>query len=171
MDPRTEVRARPAYLTLVVICTAVGAAILLISGLAFILAPEADAVVDQSAEALLPILLGLGAACVAGASVTRRVFLARALAAASIEEALARIRLGTIFACALSEVPAVLGLAYLVLGGDIVWAPVFFGGALVSWGLAFPRPAKWEEWLSAIEQASVRRPYEGVERRGTTQDE
>ncbi len=136
----------------------------------WIRAPSVDAVESSVSSLLLAIFLAIGIGSILAARAVRRSFVTSALSAPSIDEALARIRMGTIFACAFSEVPAVLGLAYLVLGGEMVWAPVFFGGALVSLAFAFPWPSQWEEWMSTVEQTSAGPPRGGGERRGTYED-
>ena len=176
MDDVTRVQTRPAYLTLVVICSAIALAVVFMAGLAFVLAPMSD--VSDVPALLLPIFLVLGGASVLAAFAAKRWFVASARSAASLEERLARVRTGVILACAFCEVPAVLGLTYLILGGDAVWAVPFFGGALVSLAMVFPRPSQWEEWLSSTSAGSVSKSpdspgsmYAGEERRGGTQDE
>ena len=162
MEPRVEIRARPAYVVLVVICAAVGIGILFLAGMGLMAARDA-ATGSEPPPLLLPVFIGLEAACVAAARVVRRRFVtptmrpvgrpdsaARLFVVPDLDETLERIRVGIIVACALSEVPAILGLVYLIMGGDVVWAPVFFGGALISWALTFPRPSEWEEWLADV---------------------
>lgn len=172
VDLRADPRVRQAYSTLVILCSAVGIAIVLMAGIAVILAPEATSASAPPRVVLWAFLLISSAAVTASVTLRRRL-IASALRPApsgpassvggasacpeSPEVALSRIRTATIISCALAEVPATLGLVYLAIGGGPIWAPAFFGGALVAWALAFPRPSEWEEWLSGIEARSAGR--------------
>jgi len=150
MDPQFEAKVRPAYRTLLVIWIAIGVAILIMAVLAVALAgAEATDATEEGARVLLPVFLGLGGAAIAAGVAVRRRTETAARAAPGLDSALSRIRVGTIIACACSEVSAILGLAYLLLGGSTAWAPVFFGAALLSWAVAVPRLSRWEELLSA----------------------
>ncbi len=161
MDPIVEVRARSEYTALVIICIAVGIGIAVFGFIALMVARDVSAAAEPP-PVVLPVFIGLSAAAIGAAVTVKRRFTepaprstgARADRPASsdspdLDTTLERIRVGVVGACALSEVPVIFGFAYLALGGDVVWAPVFFGGALVSWALAFPRPSEWNRWLSA----------------------
>jgi hypothetical protein len=148
MDPIIRVRIRPAQSMLYVVCGAVGIGIVFMAGIGIVLVPQVGSPVVTDESFLLALFLALGAGSLAAAFGFRRRFTGSAASAPSLAESMARVRLGVILGCAFSEVPAVLGLVYLVLGGSRVWGPAFFGGALASLAFVVPRPSEWEEWLA-----------------------
>ena len=83
MDPRAEVRARPVYLTLVVLCAAIGLAILFMAGVAVVIAPSVDAVESSVTSLLLAISLAISIGSILAARAVRRSFVTLALSASS----------------------------------------------------------------------------------------
>ena len=150
MDPQLEASIRPSYTTLAIICAAIGVGIIIMAVIAVMLAGEVAAdTTPDGVGVLLPIFLVLGGAALVAAATVRRRMMDWAAASPNLETALARLRTGTILACAFSEVPAILGLVYVVLSGSLTWAPLFFGAALVSLALSVPRMSRWREALAA----------------------
>ena len=148
MDPQLEASIRASYRTLVIICAAIGMGVIIMAVIAVMMAGSvATDSTQDDVGVLLPIFLILSGAGIVAATVVRRHSLAAAKAAPGLEQALARLRVGTALACAFSEVAAILGLAYVILSGSLTWAPVFFGGALVSLAFSVPRLSQWEEVL------------------------
>jgi F0F1-type ATP synthase membrane subunit c/vacuolar-type H+-ATPase subunit K len=148
VEPQLEARIRPSYRTLVIICAAIGMGIIIMAVIAVMLVGDVTTDATQDGVGvLLPIFLVLGGAGIVAATVVRRSSLAAAQAAPGLEQALARLRVGTILACAFSEVAAILGLVWVLLSGSLTWAPVFFGAAFVSLALSVPRLSQWEEVL------------------------
>lgn len=141
---------RPTHRTLLVICAAIGSGILIMAVIAVALADTvASADTQEVTGILLPTFLVLGGAALVAAAVVRRRMMASVTTAPSLEAALARLRMGTILACAFSEVPAILGLTLVLITGSLTWAPLCFGAALVSLALSFPRMSQWEAVLAS----------------------
>lgn len=151
MDGRLEVMARPVYLRLVFVAGLVGVQILFLAGLGVILTDlRLGELPPDATNGLLLALLAIGVGFVTVSLLIRRLAVARAFSSHSPAEALAKIRTGIIIACAFAEVPAVLGFTWLILGGSVLWTPVFYGGAAATLALVFPRPSQWQEALATI---------------------
>jgi len=149
VDPQLKASTRPVYTTLAIIGAAIGVSIIVMAIIAVVLADSVAAPsTEDGAGMLLPIFLVLSVAAIVAAVVVRRHMMASVAAASGLDQGLGRLRLGTVLACAFSEVPAILGLVYVLVSGDLMWAPLFFGGSLVSLAFSFPRLSQWESVLS-----------------------
>ena len=148
MDPQQELRThlRPATMVGTALIVSLVLYLALVEVLRGVLRPFRGFVAAASLQPLRLVLFAAAAAVVLAILVLRhRLF--RLDPSDDAPAALARLQRATVVVLVLGEIPAVLGLALFLIGGNAVDFYALLFASLVLTFIDFPRRAAWEDLM------------------------